>query len=269
MRCRSLTLLFSFSFIVFYILHSIFNTISSISMYSCKIPFEGKDPNVYGYLCAVDRCVHDFSEETENDKFELMWRKLPDSVNWCATNAQMSVIKFMSKREMLMFKVKNMMERSKMESGDKCTAVVISFDDDSSVKDMDLEKILKTCSINHVNFSSSRIHGLAKVLKSFNPIIDLLIVGPSKSSSHLLFQQFLGDYYDYLPTVCQINFAHSLPRSKEENGFRESIQRLRSEKKFLLMGASKDRTDMHLNLFFENMDQKYCRERYFRYLSYF
>lgn len=67
----------------------------------------------------------------------------------------------------------------------------------------------------------------------------------------------------------QVNFAHTLPRSREENGFVESMQRLRMEKKFMLMGASKDRTDMHLNLFFENMDQKYCRERYFRYLSYF
>uniref|UniRef100_A0A1I7TXT6 Protein FAR1-RELATED SEQUENCE n=1 Tax=Caenorhabditis tropicalis TaxID=1561998 RepID=A0A1I7TXT6_9PELO len=160
---------------------------------------------VNGYLCAVDRCVYEFFDETKNDKFELMWRKMPDSLNWCATNAQMSVTKFTSKKEILMFKVKNMMERKKQKTDEKCTAVVISFDDDSSLKDLDLE----------------------------------------------------------------INFAHTLPRPREENGFMESIQRLLSEKKFLLMGASKDRTDMHVNLFFENMDQKYCRDRYFRYLSYF
>ncbi|PIC24455.1 hypothetical protein B9Z55_017792 [Caenorhabditis nigoni] len=132
------------------------------------------------------------------------------------------------------------------------------------------QRVLKTCTIHHIDFSSSRVQGLANVLKSFNTeVIDLLIVGPSKASSYLLFQQFLGQYYDYLPTVCQVNFAHTLPRAREENGFMESIQRLRSEKKFLLMGASKDRTDMHLNLFFENMDDEYCRNRYFRYLSYF
>uniref|UniRef100_A0A1I7TXT5 Protein FAR1-RELATED SEQUENCE n=1 Tax=Caenorhabditis tropicalis TaxID=1561998 RepID=A0A1I7TXT5_9PELO len=224
---------------------------------------------VNGYLCAVDRCVYEFFDETKNDKFELMWRKMPDSLNWCATNAQMSVTKFTSKKEILMFKVKNMMERKKQKTDEKCTAVVISFDDDSSLKDLDLERTLKTCTVHYVDFSSSRIHGLAKLLKSFDSVIDVLIVGPSKSSSHLLFQHFFGDYYNYLPTVCQINFAHTLPRPREENGFMESIQRLLSEKKFLLMGASKDRTDMHVNLFFENMDQKYCRDRYFRYLSYF
>lgn len=41
-----------------------------------------------------------------------MWRKLPESMNWCATNAQMSVVKFTSKREILMFKVNNMLEVS-------------------------------------------------------------------------------------------------------------------------------------------------------------
>ncbi|CAI2354835.1 unnamed protein product [Caenorhabditis sp. 36 PRJEB53466] len=225
---------------------------------------------VYGYLCAVDRCIHEFFDETKEDKFELMWRKLPESLNWCATNAQMSVVKFTSRRELMMFKVNNMLEKNKQKTVDeKCTAVVISFDDDSSLRDLDLEKILKTCTVHHIVFSSSRIQGLANVLKSISSTIDLLIVGPSAASSHLLFQQFLGDYNDYLPTVCQINFAHTLPKSREENGFMESIQKLRSEKKYLLMGASKDRTDMHLNVFFENMDQKYCGERYFRYFSYF
>ncbi|ULT87380.1 hypothetical protein L3Y34_006892 [Caenorhabditis briggsae] len=270
-RRRSVLLLFSILFVIFYIVNFILSTLSNISMYSCTIPFEGKDPNVFGYLCAVDRCVYEFFKDTEHDKFELMWRKLPDSLNWCSTNAQMSVTKFTSKKEVVMFKVKNMMERKKKnEAGDTCTAVVISFDDDRSLKDIDLERVLKTCTIHHIDLSSSRVQGLANVLKSFNTeVIDLLIVGPSKASSYLLFQQFLGQYYDYLPTVCQVNFAHSLPRAREENGFMESIQRLRSEKKFLLIGASKDRTDMHLNLFFENMDEQYCRNRYFRYLSYF
>lgn len=66
------------------------------------------------------------------------------------------------------------------------------------------------CTVHHVVFSSSRIHGLANVLKSISSIIDILIVGPSKSSSHLLFQQFLGDYNEYLPTVCQVLFTTSI-----------------------------------------------------------
>uniref|UniRef100_A0A8R1EFC3 Uncharacterized protein n=1 Tax=Caenorhabditis japonica TaxID=281687 RepID=A0A8R1EFC3_CAEJA len=232
------------------------------------IPLKGKDPMVYGYLCAVDRCIHDFFEvETPNDKFELIWRKIPESMNWCATNAQMSVVKFTTRQELGMFKVNNMLEKKRGNA--KCTAVVISFDEDTSLRDLDLEKLLKTCSVHHVTFSSSKIQGLANVLKSINPVIDVLIVGPSKSPSYLLFQQFLGDSYVYLPTICQVNFAYTLPRAAEEDGFNKSIRKLRAEHNFLLMGASKDRTDMHLNLFMENMDKPYCPERYFRYFSYF
>ncbi|KAF1753461.1 hypothetical protein GCK72_020018 [Caenorhabditis remanei] len=211
--------------------HAVDGSIKSISLYSCKIPFEGKDPNVIGYLCAVDRCIHDFFQETEYDRFELMWRKLPDSLNWCATNAQMSVTKFTSKKEVMMFKVKNMMEKKNMEIGERCTAVVISFDNDDSLRDLDLEKILKTCTVHDVEFSSARIQGLANVLKSFNSaVIDLLIVGPSKASSYLLFQQFLGDYYDYLPTLYKLRpFPTACPGRKWVPGinataaFREKV----------------------------------------------
>ncbi|CCD61375.1 Usp domain-containing protein [Caenorhabditis elegans] len=269
MRFRLLIFSASVTIVFLYLISSIFSVLQNTTVYSCQIPLEGKDPMIYGYLCAVDKCVYDLFEETNKDKFETMWRKLPESLNWCSTNAQMSVIRFTLRSEMTMFKVKNMIEKSKAKFTETCTAVVVSFDGDSSLRDLDLDKILKSCTIHHLKFSSLKAEGLANSLKRISSVIDVLIVGPSKGSSHLLFQQFLGDYYDFLPPVCQVNFAHTLPRSREENGFVESMQRLRMEKKFMLMGASKDRTDMHLNLFFENMDQKYCRERYFRYLSYF
>uniref|UniRef100_A0A8R1EI94 Uncharacterized protein n=1 Tax=Caenorhabditis japonica TaxID=281687 RepID=A0A8R1EI94_CAEJA len=268
MRCRSLVFLLIVVCLTAWTFTSFFSSVASVSMYACTIPLKGKDPMVYGYLCAVDRCIHDFFEvETPNDKFELIWRKIPESMNWCATNAQMSVVKFTTRQELGMFKVNNMLEKKRGNA--KCTAVVISFDEDTSLRDLDLEKLLKTCSVHHVTFSSSKIQGLANVLKSINPVIDVLIVGPSKSPSYLLFQQFLGDSYVYLPTICQVNFAYTLPRAAEEDGFNKSIRKLRAEHNFLLMGASKDRTDMHLNLFMENMDKPYCPERYFRYFSYF
>ncbi|CAB3398706.1 unnamed protein product [Caenorhabditis bovis] len=218
------------------------------------------------YLCKVDICIRDFYDSTASDKFENMWRKIPHNVNWCSTNAQMSIIKFSTRHELTIYNVRNMLESRKSTL---CNYVIVEFDGDESIKSLNLERYLENCNVQYLRFSYTESGGLANRLKNIKPIIDYLVVGPSNTSSYLLFQQFLNGYEHIMPVICQVNFAFSLPKFAEENGFRESLLKLKSDGKYVVIAASKDRTDMHLNLFFVNMRHSYCRDRYLRYFSYY
>ncbi|CAI5452501.1 unnamed protein product [Caenorhabditis angaria] len=227
-------------------------------MFHCTVDIdENIDEDLAKYFCRVDLCLRNSFEYDLYDPFDIFWRKLPYTLNLCGTNAQMSLVKIEMKNELTIYKVNNMLERKNRK--EKCDGMIVNIGKNKE------ELNIGNCAMNYYDYSTHET--LAGILQSHNKNLDFLVIyqADSLSSSYILFQHIISNF----DNICQINFVYSLPKYSEENGFRESLQKLRKDSKFLLLAGSKDRLNMHLNLFFVNMKNRYCRERYLRYFTYF